>query len=224
MDISQLNFWQIGWEIFKMWKLWLPLFGMGILLIIFAVLFRRFEDWSDNFLNKKQRERKYKDLKTLEDLRNLTGEKFEEFTAHLFEKLGYKLTLTGGSHDGGIDLVATKDGKDHFIQCKKYTNKQVSVGAVRDFYGAISDRMNAEGHFITTQFFTTEAKQFAKGKPIELIDQFRLLNLIKVTNKEDVASDICPLCSGLLVSKKGKYGEFLGCSNFPKCTYTTSLV
>ncbi len=223
MDISQLNFWQIGWETFKMWKLWLPLFGMGILLIIFAVLFRKFEDWSDNFLNKKQRERKYKDLKTLEDLRNLTGEKFEEFIAHLFEKLGYKLTLTGGSHDGGIDLVATKDGKDHFIQCKKYTNKQVSVGAVRDFYGAISDRMNAEGHFITTQFFTTEAKQFAEGKPIELIDQFRLLNLIKVTNKEDVASDICPVCSGLLVSKKGKYGEFLGCSNFPKCTYTTSL-
>ncbi len=184
----------------------------------------RLRIFSDNWLNKRERERKYKDLKTLEDLRKLSGTKFEEFIAHLFEKMGYKITLTGGSHDGGIDLIATKDGKDHLIQCKRYTNRQVSVGAVRDFYGAISDNMNAEGHFITTQFFTTEAKQFAKGKPIELIDQFRLLNLIKMINNEDIKNDICPLCSGLLVVRKGQYGEFVGCSNFPKCTYTTSPI
>lgn len=31
--------------------------------------------------------------------------------------------------------------------------------------------------------------------------------------------DICPKCGGKLVKRKGKYGEFIGCSNYPKCHF-----
>lgn len=31
--------------------------------------------------------------------------------------------------------------------------------------------------------------------------------------------DICPKCGGKLVKIKGKYGEFIGCSNYPKCHF-----
>lgn len=31
---------------------------------------------------------------------------------------------------------------------------------------------------------------------------------------------ICPYCKTPLVLRKGKYGEFYGCSNYPKCRYT----
>ncbi len=34
---------------------------------------------------------------------------------------------------------------------------------------------------------------------------------------------MCPYCGGELVKRQGKRGEFLGCKNFPKCRYTTSL-
>ena len=30
----------------------------------------------------------------------------------------------------------------------------------------------------------------------------------------------CPKCGGNLVLRTGKYGKFIGCSNYPKCTYT----
>ena len=30
----------------------------------------------------------------------------------------------------------------------------------------------------------------------------------------------CPKCGGNLVEKNGKYGNFIGCSNYPKCKYT----
>ena len=30
----------------------------------------------------------------------------------------------------------------------------------------------------------------------------------------------CPKCGGQLVERNGKYGKFVGCSNYPKCTYT----
>ena len=32
--------------------------------------------------------------------------------------------------------------------------------------------------------------------------------------------DICPFCGGKLVQRKGPYGRFLACSNYPKCKYT----
>ena len=35
-----------------------------------------------------------------------------------------------------------------------------------------------------------------------------------------IASGICPRCGGNLLERKGKYGRFYGCSNYPKCTFT----
>lgn len=32
---------------------------------------------------------------------------------------------------------------------------------------------------------------------------------------------ICPECGGKLVERNGKYGTFWGCSNYPKCRFTT---
>ena len=33
----------------------------------------------------------------------------------------------------------------------------------------------------------------------------------------------CPQCSGNLRIVNGRYGEFLGCSNYPHCKYTRNL-
>lgn len=34
----------------------------------------------------------------------------------------------------------------------------------------------------------------------------------------------CPKCNGTLTKKSGKYGEFYGCSNFPKCQFTKTTL
>ncbi len=38
-------------------------------------------------------------------------------------------------------------------------------------------------------------------------------------NKRKISEGICPKCGGALVQRKGKYGKFIGCSNYPKCRY-----
>lgn len=30
----------------------------------------------------------------------------------------------------------------------------------------------------------------------------------------------CPVCGNILVRRKGKFGEFYGCKNYPRCTYS----
>lgn len=42
----------------------------------------------------------------------------------------------------------------------------------------------------------------------------------EVGKEEVVNDDICPSCGGKLVKREGKYGEFFGCSNYPKCRFT----
>lgn len=37
---------------------------------------------------------------------------------------------------------------------------------------------------------------------------------------EDIDEDMCPKCGGELIERTGKYGIFIGCSNYPKCKYT----
>jgi len=41
-------------------------------------------------------------------------------------------------------------------------------------------------------------------------------------NKMKVSNNICPKCGGNLIIRNGKYGGFKGCSNYPRCKFTTN--
>jgi len=45
------------------------------------------------------------------------------------------------------------------------------------------------------------------------------------TNSQDPpeVAECCPECGGILRRRKGKFGSFLGCANFPDCRYTLDL-
>ena len=65
-----------------------------------------------------------------------------------------------------------------------------------------------------------------KIKSENIVDKSARKNHVKqihtkvAVNNAKVLAGICPRCGGQLVSRKGKNGVFLGCSNFPKCRYT----
>lgn len=42
-------------------------------------------------------------------------------------------------------------------------------------------------------------------------------------NKEKIEKRICPKCGGILIERNGKRGKILGCSNYPKCRFTTDI-
>lgn len=167
----------------------------------------------------------------LQWLRGMHPSKFEEYITDLFIVLGYKAQKIGGSHDGGLDVEIEKDGKKSYIQCKKFIVSKVSVSAVRDFYGALANKIvDGKGYFITTNTFTLEAEKFAEDKPIELIDGFKLLKYIELAEKqkslkgvESTENKKCPKCGGELIKKSGKFGPFYGCENYPKCSHTENI-
>lgn len=38
-----------------------------------------------------------------------------------------------------------------------------------------------------------------------------------------IVNRICPRCGGTLIERQGRYGQFLGCSNYPHCKFTAQL-
>lgn len=50
----------------------------------------------------------------------------------------------------------------------------------------------------------------------------REIKEIKKEKEEKIKANICPKCGGKLVEREGKYGKFIGCSNFPKCMFVVS--
>jgi tetratricopeptide (TPR) repeat protein len=99
--------------------------------------------------------------------------------------MGFRAAMTKASGDGGIDIVATLDqpvtGGLYLVQCKRYAaGSLVGAPVVREFYGALTaDQRAVKGILITTSGFTTQAQEFARGLPIELIGRDELERLLE---------------------------------------------
>ncbi|MGE0370962.1 MAG: restriction endonuclease [Gammaproteobacteria bacterium] len=97
----------------------------------------------------------------------LSPRRFEEFVAEVLNRLGYSVTLTPASGDGGKDIYAAK--KDHLgsflyvVECKKYApDNPVGVGLIRQLNGVVQAEQATAGILATTSFFTKGAKEFQR--------------------------------------------------------------
>ena len=83
-------------------------------------------------------------------------------------------------------------------------------------------------YYSTEKFLSTDEVQQIKDilKPFEQVKrEFKEKHIQtdkkKIQEKElKKANLICPKCNGELVLRKGKYGQFYGCSNYPSCKFT----
>jgi restriction system protein len=116
------------------------------------------------------------------NLMELSPGEFEGLITNLFEAMGLNTRQTQASRDGGVDCVAFDPrpvfGGKVVIQAKRYKNT-VGVSAVRDLFGTMQNEGATKGILVTTSGYGNAAFEFAKGKPLELLDGGNLLYLLK---------------------------------------------
>ena len=79
----------------------------------------------------------------------------------------------------------------------------------------------------SNKVLTAEQLGFYRRRLLEVISttesdrQLHLDNVYRNKERRDaaVANGKCPRCGGNLVLRSGKYGQFYGCSNYPRCNY-----
>ncbi len=122
------------------------------------------------------------DLENRPNLIELTPFEFENLVNNLFDRIGFDAKSTQSSRDGGVDVVAFDPrpilGGKVVIQAKRYKNV-VGVSAVRDLYGTMINEGANKGILVSTSHYGKDAYEFAKDKPIELIDGGGLLYLLE---------------------------------------------
>jgi restriction system protein len=72
-----------------------------------------------------------------------------------------------------------KDGNTLLVQCKQWKSWKVGVKVIREMYGVLTDRKAHGVVVVTSGMFTQEARSFAQGKPIDLIEGEQLAALIR---------------------------------------------
>jgi restriction system protein len=115
------------------------------------------------------------------NLMDLSFLEFEALIQNLFIKMGLEARQTRPSRDGGVDCVAWDPrpifGGKVVIQAKRYKNT-VGVSSVRDLFGTLQNEGASKGILVTTSGYGQASFDFAKNKPIELIDGSNLLYLL----------------------------------------------
>lgn len=115
------------------------------------------------------------------NLMELTPTEFEGLITNLFGTMGLDTRQTRPSRDGGVDCVAFDPrpvfGGKVVIQAKRYKNT-VGVSAVRDLFGTCQNEGASKGILVTTSGYGKAAFDFARGKPLELLDGTNLLYLL----------------------------------------------
>jgi restriction system protein len=126
-------------------------------------------------------------LESRPNLMELNPTEFENLVSNLFNALGLDTKLTQASRDGGVDAIAFDTrpviGGKVVIQAKRYKNT-VGVSAVRDLYGTMQHEGASKGILVTTSGYGTDAYDFSKDKPLELIDGGGLLYLLQQIGAE----------------------------------------
>ena len=120
------------------------------------------------------------------NLASMHWEDFEHLIRELFEKEfscnGGEVKVTQASRDGGVDAIAFDPdpirGGKIVIQAKRYTNT-VGVSAVRDLYGTVLNEGATKGILVTTSDYGGDSYEFAKDKPIHLMNGANLLWLLE---------------------------------------------
>ncbi|MBG6288401.1 restriction endonuclease [Pseudomonas nitroreducens] len=165
---------------------------------------------------------------------------FELLVSETFRRKGFTVIEKGGSGpDGGVDLVLHLGTDKYLVQCKQWKAINVGVTVIREFFGVMAAQGAAGGFVVTSGRYTAEAKAFADGRNIQLVDGSLLKRWIAnhppimapapVDTKLSPEVPLCPFCNTAMTIRTAKRGsnvggEFWGCVNFPVCRGVRKIV
>lgn len=122
-----------------------------------------------------------------------------------------------------IDTIRTRSYVE--VEEKKFKPTEIGIETTDKLQEFFSDLINVE----YTKDMEDDLDKIADGQLIwnKVLDEFYNLFEPRVKNAFDSmekkapveTGEVCPECGNSLVIRKGRYGDFTACSNYPECKY-----
>lgn len=107
-----------------------------------------------------------------------------------------------------------------------FTHNNTRYISARDVVGlkGLNKLLSSKGeeNALTPEQVETVANRLLFIKDVKMVTEDDHMNEINKA-KTDIANNICPRCGGNLVLRRGKYGSFYGCNNYPKCRFIKKI-
>jgi hypothetical protein len=137
----------------------------------------------------------------LRKLQNIGEYKFEEFIADLWEEQGWNTSVTSGSNDNGVDIIAEKDipfFQKQLIQAKRYSSDTKVGSPDIQQYSSLKHQIDDVDSVIvvTTGNFTSQAQDVAGNLNVKTIDGNELISIINKLEVDGVVSKHIDMKSG----------------------------
>lgn len=114
---------------------------------------------------------------------NMSGHEFEQWCALLLQKNGFAdVSVTPGSGDQGVDVLASKDGVYYAIQCKCY-HSDLGNTPVQEVYAGKEYYRCQVGVVMTNRHFTDGAKQLASHTRVLLWDREKIIEMLEIAGE-----------------------------------------
>ena len=109
-----------------------------------------------------------------------------------------------------ISAVVFVEGNTHFIDAEGVYSISELKRLIQRPYGNLSPLQMKRAY---TELINAHDSSVSKSEHIKNIHSMQA----------DIANNICPRCGKKLVLKNGKYGNFYGCSGYPRCKFIKKL-
>lgn len=177
------------------------------------------------------------------DPASFTWPEFEQLVEAVFRRRGFSVSTTRSGADGGVDLIAKRDGQKLLVQCKHWNAQRVGVTVVRELKGVVAASDAQGGVIVSSGRFTNEVVSFSRRAGIELIDGKALHRMASDGSSQNNAASRaseeqnpdaaipttpqCRSCGAEMILRTARRGtkagqQFWGCSQYPRCRTTHS--
>lgn len=137
-----------------------PIIGIVIVLLANLII---------HHMKQEEEKRHMKALKEA-DIDSMEGIMFEKYIAAILEHRGFKTSITKGSGDFGVDIIASRDNQRYAVQVKRYRSN-VSRTAVSD---AVAGKKYYDCNIamvITNSYFSPAAIDLADKNHCKLVNR-----------------------------------------------------
>ena len=142
------------------------------------------------------------------------------FTNPIFQNYAHKQIISKiiNDYNNVISIIVfTKSSK---LKVKSPRNIVINTGQLKSCILNQKDRLNDKK---IDEYYNIIMNNRITDEEIIRNHNYNVEHYIEYKNSL-INKNICPRCkTGRLIVREGKYGKFIGCSNYPKCKYTKNI-